>query len=372
MSVTDEGTGFDTCSVCGESYEDYRSIITAGGGWCTAHDGPAHPTGVRPPDPTPIPATDPPAGVGVDWAQAVSDAITAWDLARPRSQQTTMGVSGLGGCGRLASYLAHETPPSDPKGTHPAAVLGTILHTELLPIIAEYHGGQHEVAVRVNGIPGHADLHVPSVVIDLKTVGDYSWQRALREHGMTQQQRWQVTGYAKGLIDAGHPIDTIVIVYLHRETGETTYYSEPYDPAVAAEALAWYDWVAATDPTLVPRDERGPGLSVICDGCPYRSVCWPDGPATIVTEGGPTAIADMLSLYREATDRITAAKKDQEFARAALDGTEPGPYGTYALRWKRGRTTLNQAAARAELEAHDLPVPTTVTRPSIDVQRITP
>ena len=73
-----------------------------------------------------------------------------------------------------------------------------------------------------------------------------------------------------------------------------------------------------------------------------------------------------------ATDRIALAKKDQEFARAVLDGTDPGDYGTYALRWKRGRTTLDQKAARAELEAHDLPVPTTVTRPSIDVQRITP
>ena len=370
MSATDEGTGFDTCAVCGESYEDYASLIAVGGGWCPHHDGPAHPTIQHAPIPTDTLTTlDTPE---VDWAQAVSDALTAWDLERPRSQQTEMGVSGLGGCGRLASYLAHQTPPSDPKGSHPAAVLGTILHQEILPIMAAHHGGEHEVAIRVDGIPGHADLHVARTVVDLKTVGDYSWQRALREGQMTRQQRWQTTTYGKGLIDAGHPIDTIVIVYLHRETGETHYYAEPYDPDVAAEALDWYAWVAATDPTLVPRDERGPGLSVICDGCPFRSACWPDGPATIINEGGPAAIADMLGLYRDAADRIAAAKKDQEFARAALDGLQPGDYGTYALRWRKGRTTMDQKAARAELEAHDLPIPTTTSRPSIDVQRITP
>lgn len=37
------GTRFDVCSVCGATYEDYEEILDSGGGWCTKHDGPAHP-----------------------------------------------------------------------------------------------------------------------------------------------------------------------------------------------------------------------------------------------------------------------------------------------------------------------------------------
>jgi hypothetical protein len=229
-----------------------------------------------------------------------------------------------------------------------------------------------EVPVTFDGIPGSIDLFRIGDVLDLKTVGDWSWQNVLR-HGMRRKDRWQVTGYAAAKRAEGHRVDWITIVYLNRENGQIRAFTEPFDETVLTEMRSWlnevYDY-ADMGPETAPRDERGPGLSIVCDGCPFRTGCWPNAQATVLDEAGEAGIEPMLALYDEAATREKDAKKDKDFARAALDGLAPNTYGHYKLSWRSTGERIDTKAVEKILTDNGFPVPRNPAGTAISVKPV--
>lgn len=311
-----------------------------------------------------------------EYADLLDQVIRDADAAKPRTRQAELGPSDVGGCARRASYKHHGVEPTDVFDPHPSAMLGTWLHEHVLPLMAAARDGIAEVPVTVDcgdglTLSGTADLWLPieGTLLDLKTVG------APRADGdpVREQHAQQVHLYAQGLRQAGFNVDWVGILYLDRSKGGVTEAVMPFDPIVAETAMGRYRNIATLDPEMVAREERGPGLSWICDHCPWVSACWPGGDQTVLArEGGVQAVADALARYDAARAVAKEAKAEQDFAAAILRDTDAGEYGGFRLKWSKGRTGMNQAEAKALLAAAGLEVPLSTSRPSIDVSRIIP
>lgn len=317
---------------------------------------------------------------GKTYGERLLDLVAATDAARPRSQQTAPGISELGGCPRAVAYKASGTEPSDPENSHPAAMIGTWLHEILLPLMADAWGGLHSIKVvaRWDGlpeVPGEVDLALPAekTVLDLKTGTENKMQQVVRDGAANPRHRIQAHTYAAFLREVGMDIDWVSVLYLGRSRGEHVTFTEPFDQVVVDEGRAWYEKVLGyvDDPDAAPRGEKGPGLSIVCDGCPFRTRCWPNRQASIVDEGGSAAVGEALAGYADAAARKSLAEKDQKFYSAILSGTEAGEYGVYRLAWQRGKEYLDQPTARAMLTQVGLVPPVKFGRPSIAVKRLT-
>lgn len=182
----------------------------------------------------------------------IKDGITR----HPRSLQKRIGPSEIGRpCDRwILHKLNGDGEPDRGPAWKPA--VGTAVHDQLERWFdaANRHGGEvervewvTEWSVNVGQIggqdtPGHSDLfHVPTgTVIDHKIVGPKQLSK-YRLHGPSQQYRVQAHLYGKGFTDDGGwgPCRHVAIAFLPRD-GELSgayFWSEPYNPHLAAEAL---------------------------------------------------------------------------------------------------------------------------------------
>lgn len=316
---------------------------------------------------------------------AVGEAFTALTAEgqRVRDDVLALTMSGLGGCTRQAAYRLARTPPTDAHGYQEmrAANLGTMIHAGLLPHLAALLDGRDEIEVTLTlgglTITGRTDLYSPTwrLVGDLKTVGSHKMatigDRAVPAH------RMQVAGYATGVLQSGQEVEWIAWIYLDRASGEEHIVVEEFTDDVVSMVeqrcaeLAAY----ASDPESAPRDERGPGLSVVCDGCPWLRQCW--GADATPGEIGAQAslvrddagVAEALRLYDEARAREKEAASDKEFARAMFSSYDPGAYGEFSFSWASGSETADKDAALALLEQAGIPVPMKRTGKRLVVKR---
>lgn len=342
------------------------------------------------------PADGPPAdepvdseAVGGEWtAASLADALEAaigqaWReiTARYQSERDPLAfsMSALGSCRRQSAYRLAGTPPSEPvpgrDGDHGvdhdenrAANIGTMIHNELLPVLARLLGAEHEVdlaaALDELRVEGRSDLYVESMrlVLDLKTAGTDKW-RALVD--VLRAHRLQVGGYALGLAQAGKDVDWVAWAYLDRSSGQVFVVVEPFPgelldlvEARAAELVTY-----ARDPEGAPRDEHGPGLSVICDGCLWLRTCW--GEDARAGEVGAqrnlvhdnAEVAEALDQYKRATKDESDAAARKEFYKAMFSGFAPGSYGTWAFSFSKAKPVADKDAAVELLVAAGLDVP---------------
>ena len=222
--------------------------------------------------------------------------------------------------------------------------------------------------MNVNGltIDGRSDLYVPGwqLVADLKTVNAHKF--AAISDTVNRAHRLQVAGYALAARQSDRAVRWVAWMYLDRSSGAEYVVVEPFDDELVAlveqrcEELVIY----AASPEVAPRDERGPGLSVICDGCPWLRECWgPDAePGTIGAQRvlcqDNAGVTEALRLYDEARARESQAREDKEFARAMFSSYEPGSYGPYEFGWTSGSGQApDKDAAVALLEEAGIPVP---------------
>lgn len=179
--------------------------------------------------------------------------------AHPRSLQKRIGPSEIGiECDRRILYkLAGINEPPRPPAWKPA--VGTAVHEQLERWFdAESVNGdltnadwitEWEITVGMLGtgpdaipITGHSDLfHRPTgTVIDHKVVGPKQLTK-YRLHGPSQQYRVQAHLYGKGFTESGgwEPAREVAISFLPRdgELSKSYWWSEPYNPHVAIEAL---------------------------------------------------------------------------------------------------------------------------------------
>lgn len=317
--------------------------------------------------------------------EAVSAAFRTFtaNTQEQREDLYALTMSGLGGCTRQAAYRLARTKPSEDlvHGEMREANIGTMIHAGLLPILAKLLDGAEEIAVELRvgatTIKGRSDLYVPALrlVTDLKTISPY--KLAVLGNDAAPAHRVQVAGYALAVRQRGEDVDWIAWIYLDRASGTEHLVVEPFTDDVATLVIDRCVELEnyATDPENAPRDERGPGLSIVCDQCPWLRQCWGNdaspgvvGAQRILAQHND-GVAQALALYDEARGRAKEAKADQEFARAMFAGYTPGSYGEFEFRFSSGAETADKDAAIALLADAGIPIPTKTTEPRLVVRR---
>ena len=229
---------------------------------------------------------------------------------QPRTLQTEIGPSELGGCehclaARLAGMVENET------GVAWLPFVGTAVHAALAEFVIAHEndrGAQHTTGLRylseqevtvgvIAGQPisGHLDLfdtHT-GIVVDFKIVGATTLRAA--KSGPTDQYRTQVHLYGKGMANAGHQVDHVAIAYLPRNAvtlGAAIWWHEPYDETVAIDALERANRLHTNIAVL--RDALGdPAVAAWVANLPRDPHCfscarYPDAPAS------PSPLADLI------------------------------------------------------------------------------
>lgn len=316
---------------------------------------------------------------------AVAGAFAAFtaDAQSQREDLYALTMSGLGGCTRQAAYRLARTPPSEELrfGEMREANIGTMIHLGLLPHLAAQLGGAEEVPVVFSThelvIKGRTDLYVEPLrtVADLKTVGLSKFGTV--GNTVNRAHRLQVGGYASAIVQSGQPVDWIAWIYLDRSGGGDKIIVERFDETLIATVDARLDELTtfAQSPDAAPRDERGPGLSVVCDGCPWLRECWgADAEPGVVGAQrilvhDDEGVEEALRLYDDARARAREADEDKEFARAMFSASQPGSYGEWELRWSNPGETDDKDAAVKLLQEAGIPVPQRMTSRRLMVKR---
>ncbi|MFI2258963.1 PD-(D/E)XK nuclease family protein [Streptomyces tubercidicus] len=338
------------------------------------------------------------------------------DAQRPRSLQTKMGASDTV-CARRAGYLLHGRKPTD-GGEKRKAILGTWLHEGMLAAARQKFGWIVERCVEDESIRGHIDAvqldsatasklpkrlrpSLPAeetTVEDVKTKSPYQWDNILR-YGASEAEIRQVLLYADLLRSNGFAdiegqrqlarlgsvnVGRMRFRFVNRDTGDEHVQEMAYSAERARGARWWVQQVrSAETPEELPRTFQGPGLSAVCDHCPFKTACW--GPAVAGRRPQSILIHDdqdreqALDEYVEISAQMKPLKDRHKVLRAMLDGSEPGVYGDNVLSWSGGNasrsddvdamvalyeraglevpTAPDVAAMKAQLKAADIPVP---------------
>lgn len=296
--------------------------------------------------------------------EKVRSAFRSANRSDPRLLDLTLSMSSLGACTRQGAYKLAGTPADvefDPLSDEKRmAWLGTWQHRGLLPLLRRVmRRSRTEVPVTLSAsgitIKGSVDLWWKDTVVDVKTKTQYGVERA-RTYGPYEKEWHQVRGYAAGLVQSrGADIRWIALVLLDRATGDSETFVRPYgaDEAEHVDDRIADLVVASRNPGMTERDERGPGLSVICDGCPFLRRCWGQD-ATPGQSGAqknlavdPDVVASALTMYDDARQREKQAKDDREFARLILQGQPEGTYGDMVLGWSKASNGGNVAKPKA-------------------------
>lgn len=324
--------------------------------------------------------------IGRRLAEATAQAFVAYTTAaqQARDDLYALTMSGLGGCTRQAAYRVARTPPTQDLVFREMreANIGTMIHEGLLEHMADLLHGAAEVPVGLTvgnlTIKGRTDLYTAPLktVADLKTVGLFKYAM-LGSGDVNRAHRLQVSGYAYAVVQAGDAVDWIAWVYVDRSSGAEHVVVEPFTDeliAMVEQRCAELE-MYARDPEAAPRDERGPGLSYVCDSCPWLKACWGEDaePGTVGAQrilaqdhGG---VERALALYDAARAREKEAASEKEFAKAMFSDYEPGNYGTFSFAWSSGGDSPDKDAAVELLASAGIPVPRRRTTRRLVVRR---
>lgn len=316
----------------------------------------------------------------------------AYAAANTRGQQARralfgLSMSALGGCTRQAAYRVAQLPP-DPQHVEVmnedearAAMVGTWIHDGLLPELAGLlAGGEHEKRVEmvvpvgptVDGVTplttvdGSADCYTRAAgggVIDLKTVGAFKLGD-IDVYGPRNRHRTQVRGYASALVQMGYPVAWTAWVYLDRGDGGVKTVVEPFgrEQYVATLRRVQYLVELSHTPDDAPREERGPGLSWVCDGCPFLRRCWGEGAqpgsrrAIAVHEDQDIAFAGEQVVALRA--QYNALEKKIDFFKAQVGQPSSGQYGGVTVTYGKDGTKPDVPAMVKRLEELGERIPT--------------
>ena len=211
-----------------------------------------------------------------DIVTVLTNALTAQDDARPRTQQKELGPSSVGFCKARSVFQLLDYPQTN-KTLRLPAIMGTAIHAVIEEALTGYLDDNFLLELEAPGIPGligpaHVDCYRKSErrVYDWKT----SSKRNLR-YFPKLGQRWQVMIYGYLLKEAGYEVDEVTLVAISRDGNENDIkvHSEPYDERVVAQAFDWQrsviEYAASGE---IPDPEVHPN---VCKGyCPfYGEIC---------------------------------------------------------------------------------------------------
>jgi len=257
------------------------------------------------------------------------DALIKADSARPRSLQTAIGVSQLGGCRRQVWEQLQGTPRTNETLRLPA-ILGTAIHTAIESAV-KVEGALLEYRVEVDGLPpATIDYFDPATgeVVDWKTI-------TLKNvpYFVGQQKRWQVQTYGYLLEKAGHTVNTVTLVGIPRDGTENdiVIHSEPYDPTVAEKALAWLADIEARTEAPAPERDAASFCAKYCAF--YGSACQGIGKDYAGEAITDETVEQAARRYKELGDAIKELEAEKDAARTALEGVNGVTIDGIKVRW---------------------------------------
>lgn len=259
--------------------------------------------------PAPVAFAQPDAGYKRPAVKGVAGEISTHVIAvvqnaarnAPRSKQAAPGPSELGvPCDRRLAYKIMDWDrPNDSRDQWPSTI-GTSVHAWMahtfeqendrlrrLPHpdrrgqIATDPPKRYLIEQRVHlpyGISGSADLFDRDTgrVLDWKVVG-LPKIKEYRVKGPGQQYRAQAHLYGLGMLLAGETVTDVADVFLPRggRIDDLYVWTEPFDPAIATEALTRYEAikqkVITLDPQIRPATWAAfPTAESYCTYCPFH------------------------------------------------------------------------------------------------------
>jgi hypothetical protein len=322
------------------------------------------------------------------WLENTIKQVRDFDAARPRSLQSAVGWSEVGGCRAQIGFRLDGTWPSDDTDTW-AAQRGTAIHEYLQNIL----GGptvRVEVETTYAGIPGHADLvdvyeRVTRVigdtsVVDIKTTKLSNSQLWAANPNLLREKRIQAHGYAAGLVDTGELPEgctvRLLVVPVDGTFEDWWAWEEQFDRSLADEGAARLDEVRErmARGEVLPKDKPYAFCATYCN---FFSLCRSqDNPQVgeVITD---PELAAAIAAYGEAVKAESAAKKVKERLGPMIRGLR-GTAGDW-------RISLGQPGDEKDIPDEDAiaahyaelgeVVPMTTApgnRPSLRVTKITP
>ena len=281
------------------------------------------------------------------------DILHAKENSRPRSNQVQIGPSELGGCRRKVYYRLHDQHETNTDEMKLAAIMGTAIHSAIEQAIAmaDPDGKKYvvEQEVEYGDMKAHIDLWIPETgdVVDWKTV-----KKTNLAYFPSTQQRWQVQvyGYLLDKSGKGKPVNVnLVAIARDGDERDIKVHSEPYEPAIAEEALRWLAEVkTATEAPAPERDE-----SYCKFYCKYYDASGDIGCVGLKKKDGPTEVviadpdADRAALlYLQLGQQIKELEAQQDSLKESLVGLLGVTQSGLAINWTTvaGRKTVDTEA----------------------------
>ena len=289
----------------------------------------------------------------MDIKELLIKALHERENSRPRSTQVQIGPSELGGCRRKVWYRLNDQPETNENELKLAAIMGTAIHSAIEAAFAGNSSILLEQTVEYNGMKAHVDAYLPDTgdVIDWKTV-----KAKNLSYFPSQQQRWQVHTYGY-LIDKsgkGKP-KTVNLVAIPRDGDERDIkvHSEPYDEAIALEALNWL--AAIKETTEAPAPERDESYCKFY--CKFYDASGEMGCVGLKKEHTKTELPVIddsdTSLramhYVQLDEQIKALEAEKESLRETLSGVTGVTSTGYEIKWStvQSNTVDKEAVEKA-------------------------
>ena len=266
--------------------------------------------------------------------------LTEQDKTRPRSVQTQVGVSEIGGCATRVWHKVNGTEVTNPDTLRLAAIMGTALHSMIEEVFTPDPRYWVEVEVFVGDILGHIDL------IDTETNTIWDWKTTTKNsltYFGSKQQMLQVQLYGWLANQNGIKIDRVGLVAIARDGNESdiTELSWAYDEALALEAIEKYHSIKEQfEPPAPEKDAK-----FCANYCPFFGAC------SGVVDPSPTNVIDSIEIATLAEDYVTIQAKvkelqaQQDYIKEQLDGTTGTTTTGTVIKWSQvsGRQSIDEA-----------------------------
>lgn len=214
--------------------------------------------------------------------------LIAYEHQRPRSRQVALGPSEIGTpCAQQIARKLIAGPQAPAQEPAWAPFQGTAVHNSMNDVIAFWNaleGRERWLPMRrltiAPGLEGDGDAYDTDheTVVDWKHVGITALKELRSKGTVSQEYRVQTHLYGRGYALLGRPVKAVRVVLLARswKFDDSEEWTEPYDEALALEAIERYEkikaYIEAGGDVLGVRATP----SSKCWWCPFRQ---PGGPA---------------------------------------------------------------------------------------------
>jgi CRISPR/Cas system-associated exonuclease Cas4 (RecB family) len=288
----------------------------------------------------------------VDIKELLIKALHEKENKRGRSTQVQIGPSELGGCRRKVWYRLNGQPETNDNEVKLAAIMGTAIHTAIENALADNQEVLLEKTVEFGGMKAHVDCFIPGTgdVVDWKTVKVKNLS-----YFPSEQQRWQVQVYGYLIDKSGlGKVQNVNLVAIPRDGDERDIlvHSEPYDEAIALEALNWLEAIRTTQEAPAPERHE----SYCKSYCKFYDASGEMGcvgikkgltkPEDITIDGAESLTA---LHYAQIDEEIKALENKKESLRESLLGIAGITSTGYEIKWSttQSNTVDKEAVEKA-------------------------